>query len=79
MLDLSLHYKTQCGYPVRNLHASGLSYEGEFFYKDCWSAGAWLDNGKPDILTSDLDLIKNLTLTEIPFSPSLPSQINLFP
>jgi len=64
MINIDKKYKTRCGYPVRNLHASGLAYKGEYFHAGSWHLGGWLCNGNPDIPTTDLDFISSLSLVE---------------
>lgn len=78
MIDLTKQYQTKCGYPVRNLVSTTFVYEGEYFHKDEWHPGAWICSGKPDLFTTDLDLIDSLTLIEVSDTPFLPSQLDLF-
>jgi len=78
MLDLSKHYQTQCGYPVRNLHHTDWGYEGDFLYKNSWHPGAWTCGGTPAIFTSDRKFFESLILTETSDEPFLPAQLDLF-
>jgi len=64
MIDTNKQYQTRCGYPVRNLRKVLFVYEGEYYYKNEWHLGGWICDGKPDIFTSDRELIDSLTLIE---------------
>jgi len=64
MINTDTKYMTRCGYPVRNLHAAGFTYEGEYLANDHWFLGSWLIDGKPELWTTDQDVIFKFTLVE---------------
>jgi len=65
IINTDTEYITRCGYPVRNLHSAGLAYKGEYFSDGHWFLGSWVIDGKPDLWTTDLDVILSLTLVEV--------------
>lgn len=65
MIDFQKKYKTQCGFPVRNLHWDMFAIDGEYFFAGNWYLGSWLDSGVPVMFTTDRKAISALSLVEI--------------